>query len=127
MRRVTVGAGANPRTNLRALVDAAIVLARGGVVAVSTDTLYGLAVDPQSPAAIARLMAVKGRSGERAIALMGADMAQVVDDLGPLPPVAQKLARSYWPGPLTLLVPRPARCRPCSPAAVLSSGCACRT
>src|SRR5256885_16675341 len=78
MRRVTVGGFADPRTNLRALVDAVIVIARGGVVAVSTDTLYGLAVDPQSPAAIARLMAVKGRSAERAIALIGADLTQVV-------------------------------------------------
>jgi len=112
MRRATVRTGADPRANLRALVDAVIVLARGGVVAVSTDTLYGLAVDPQSPAAIARLIAVKGRSGERAIALIGADMAQVVDDLGALPSVAQKLARTYWPGPLTLLVPRPASMPP---------------
>jgi len=112
MRRVTVGAGADPRTNLRALVDAVIVLARGGIVAVSTDTVYGLAVDPQSPAAIARLITVKGRSGDQAIALISADMAQVVDDLGALPPVAQKLARRYWPGPLTLLVPRPASMPP---------------
>jgi L-threonylcarbamoyladenylate synthase len=112
MRRVTVGAGADPRTNLRALVDAVIVLARGGIVAVSTDTLYALAVDPQSPAAIARLRTVKGRSGDQAIALIGADMVQVVDDLGALPPVAQKLARRYWPGPLTLLVPRPASMPP---------------
>jgi L-threonylcarbamoyladenylate synthase len=106
MRRVTLGT--NFQANLRALVDAVIVLARGGIVAIPTDTLYGLAVDPLSPAALSRLMTVKGRPTERAVALIGADMAQVVRDLGVLPTAAQKLASAYWPGPLTLLVPRPA-------------------
>jgi L-threonylcarbamoyladenylate synthase len=106
MRRVTLGA--DFKANFRALIDAVIVLARGGIVAIPTDTLYGLAVDPLSSAAIARLMAVKGRPTERAIALIGADADQVVRDLGTLPPVAQKLASAFWPGPLTLLVPRPA-------------------
>ncbi len=105
MRRVTLGADA--QANLRAFIDAVIVLARGGVVAIPTDTLYGLAADPTSLAAIDRLMTVKGRSAERAIALVGADLAQVVEDLGALPPLAQTLASRYWPGPLTLLVPRP--------------------
>jgi len=106
MRRIALSA--DVRANFRALVDAVIVLARGGIVAIPTDTLYGLAVDPLSPAAIARLMAVKGRSATQAIALIGADTAQVVADIGALPPVAEKLASRYWPGPLTLLVPRPA-------------------
>ena len=106
MRRVTLGS--DRLANLRAFIDAVIVLARGGVVAIPTDTLYGLAADPRSSQAIARLMAVKGRQAERAIALIGADITQVVNDLGTLPPAAQKLASAYWPGPLTLLVPRPA-------------------
>ena len=106
MRRVTLGT--DFKANFRAFLDAVIVLARGGIVAIPTDTLYGLAIDPLSPAALARLMTAKGRPTERAIALIGADMAQVVRDLGVLPTVAQKLASAYWPGPLTLLVPRPA-------------------
>src|SRR5215467_14852026 len=106
MRRVTLGT--DFKVNSRALIDAVIVLARGGIVAIPTDTLYGLAVDPLSPTALARLMTVKGRPSERAVALIAADMAQVVADLGALPPVAQRLASVYWPGPLTLLVPRPA-------------------
>ena len=106
MRRVTLSA--NFTANFRALIDAVIVLARGGIVAIPTDTLYALAVDPLSSTAIARLMAVKGRPTERAIALIGADAEQVVRDLGELPMMAQKLASTFWPGPLTLLVPRPA-------------------
>jgi L-threonylcarbamoyladenylate synthase len=105
MRRVTVGA--DLKANFRGFIDAVIVLARGGIVAIPTDTLYGLAVDSRSAAALARLMTAKGRPSERAVALIAADMAQVVADLGVLPPVAQKLASAYWPGPLTLLVPRP--------------------
>ena len=105
MRRAKLSA--DFRANFRALIDAVIVLARGGIVAIPTDTLYGLAVDPLAPAAIARVMAVKGRPTDRAIALIAADIDQVVADLGVLPPVAQRLASRYWPGPLTLLVPRP--------------------
>jgi len=105
MRRVFVDAEAPQRD---ALLEAAKWIRQGGVVAIPTDTLYGLAVDPLSRQAIDRLMAVKGRSRERAIALIGADIGQVVSDLGVLPPVAQRLASAYWPGPLTLLVPRPA-------------------
>ena len=105
MRRVTLGSDRG--ANLRALIDAVIVLARGGVVAIPTDTLYGLAADPLSPAAIARLMAVKERPAERAVALIAADLAQVAADLGELPPLARKLASTFWPGPLTLLVRRP--------------------
>jgi L-threonylcarbamoyladenylate synthase len=96
MRRVT------------SLADAAGVIRHGGVVAIPTDTLYGLAVDPFSPAAIARLFAVKGRSAERAVALIAADLEQVVAQIGVLPAQAQRLASAYWPGPLTLLLPRPA-------------------
>ena len=72
-----------------------------------TDTLYGLAADPFSLAAVSRLFAVKGRAADRAVALVAADIAQVIAQLGGLPPVARKLAMAYWPGPLTLLVTRP--------------------
>src|SRR4051812_1465158 len=93
---------------LTSLQAAAEVIRRGGVVAIPTDTLYGLAVDPFSSEAIARLFAVKGRTAERAVALIAADVDQVVDQIGVLPASAQRLASEYWPGPLTLLLPRPA-------------------
>ena len=105
MRRVTIG-GDRP-ANLMAIADAAAVIRAGGVVAIPTDTLYGLAVDPFSPAAITRLFEVKGRSAARAVALVAADVEQVTTQLGALPPMAQRLAAKYWPGPLTLLVARP--------------------
>ena len=96
MRRVT------------SVADAAAAIRGGGVVAIPTDTLYGLAADPFSPAAITRLFAVKGRSAGRAVALIAADLDQVVAQVGPLPATARRLASAYWPGPLTMLLARPA-------------------
>ena len=105
MRRIAIGG--DPSANLAAVADALAVISRGGVVAIPTDTLYGLAVDPFSTAAISRLFAVKGRADARAVALIAADVEQVTAQLGALPPVAQRLAAAYWPGPLTMLLARP--------------------
>jgi L-threonylcarbamoyladenylate synthase len=106
MRRVTPRG--DPQARLTALADAVSVIHRGGIVAIPTDTLYGLAVDPFSSTAVSRLFAAKGRAGERAVALVAADVEQVVRQLGELPEAARRLASRYWPGPLTLLLDRPA-------------------
>ena len=87
------------------LERAASVIRSGGVVAVPTDTLYALAVDPLNADAVARLFALKGRQRERALPLMAADVTQVEGALGRLPHLAGRLAAAFWPGPLTLLVP----------------------
>jgi L-threonylcarbamoyladenylate synthase len=86
---------------------AADVVRSGGVVAMPTDTLYGLAVDPFNVEAVHRLYALKGRDAEHAIPLVAADLAQVVEQLGALSPLASSLAERFWPGPLTLLMPAP--------------------
>ena len=106
MRRVAIDAH---RPAAALLLDAAALIRAGGVVAIPTDTLYGLAADPLSAAAVERVFAVKGRSGERALPLVAADVRQIEEQLGRLPPVAHRLASVYWPGPLTLLVARPSR------------------
>jgi L-threonylcarbamoyladenylate synthase len=104
MRRAVIDPE-RPSTDV--IAEAAAIIAGGGVVAVPTDTLYGLAVDPTSVAALARLFAVKGRSADRAIALVAADVAQVAEHFGVLPPAALRLAVRYWPGPLTIVLRRP--------------------
>jgi L-threonylcarbamoyladenylate synthase len=104
MRRVAVDAR---QPEAAALAEAATILLAGGVVAMPTDTLYGLAADPFSVAAVARVFSVKGRSAERAMPLVAADLDQIVTQIGPLPELARRLAMTYWPGPLTLLVARP--------------------
>ena len=91
-----------------AVSEAARVICSGGVVALPTDTLYGLAVDPFCEDAVARVFAAKGRSAERALPLIGADADQIEQALGALPPLARTLARRFWPGPLTLLLEAPA-------------------
>jgi L-threonylcarbamoyladenylate synthase len=101
MRRVFVDPGAPQRD---ALQEAATWIRRGGVIALPTDTLYGLAADPFRAEAVARVCAVKGRDAARALPLIAADTAQVIAHFGPLSPVAASLAARFWPGPLTLLV-----------------------
>ena len=91
-----------------ALLERAEAIIRGGgIVALPTDTLYGLAVDPWNGEAVRRLLAVKRRPAERALPLIASDVAQVVSCLGELPPLASALARRFWPGALTLLVEAP--------------------
>ena len=104
MRRVFV----DPESPQRdAIQEAAKWILNGGVVALPTDTLYGLAADPFSAVGVARVFAVKGRAADRALPLIAADAAQVVEHLGHLPPAGQRLAERFWPGPLTLLVTAP--------------------
>ncbi|HEX3645125.1 MAG TPA: L-threonylcarbamoyladenylate synthase [Vicinamibacterales bacterium] len=102
MRRVFVDPGSPQRD---AIEEAGKWIRNGGLVALPTDTLYGLAADPFSAAAIARVFAVKGRAAERALPLIAADAAQVTAQLGRLPAAGQRMAERFWPGPLTLLVP----------------------
>src|SRR6185295_8601369 len=104
MRRVFVDPGAPQRD---AIQEAATWIRNGGVVAIPTDTLYGLACDPFSADAVARVFAVKGRAAERALPLIAADAAQVAAHLGRLSATAERLAGRFWPGPLTLILPAP--------------------
>lgn len=104
MRRVYVDP-ASPQRD--AIEEAATWISRGGVVAIPTDTLYGLAVDPFSADAVARLFAVKGRAADHALPLIAADLEQVALSIGALTAVGRLLAERYWPGPLTLLVAAP--------------------
>jgi L-threonylcarbamoyladenylate synthase len=105
MRRVFVDAGAPQRD---ALQEAAKWIRNGGLVALPTDTLYGLAADPFRGDAVRRLFAAKGRGASQAVPLIAADVEQIAAHLGTLSAAAHHLASRFWPGPLTLLVPAPA-------------------
>jgi L-threonylcarbamoyladenylate synthase len=86
------------------LETAVAVLEAGGIVAYPTDTLYGLAVDPRNDAAVGRLFDLKGRNMASAIPLIAAniDQARAAGGFGAL---EERLARAFWPGPLTIVVP----------------------
>jgi L-threonylcarbamoyladenylate synthase len=83
---------------------AADILRRGGIVAYPTDTLYGLAVDPRQAGAVDRLFAVKARDRSAAVALIAADLRQA-QEAGTFGAGELTLARAFWPGPLTIVVP----------------------
>jgi L-threonylcarbamoyladenylate synthase len=96
--------------------EAIRVLRDGGIVALPTDTVYGLAAWLETPGGIERLFEAKGRSADRAIAVLLADAAQA-ETLAVLTPAARRLAEAFWPGGLTLvLAQRPDR--PALPAAL---------
>jgi len=85
--------------------EAVRVLAAGGLVAIPTDTVYGIAVALTTPGGIERLFAAKSRPPDKAIALLLADVEQA-REIGDLSPAAEALGRAFWPGGLTLVVRR---------------------
>ena len=88
------------------------VLKQGGVVALPTDTLYGLAADVFNEAALLRVFDLKGRPAELALPVLVADVAQVEKVTRDFPPVARRLAEAFWPGSLTLVLSKAAALSP---------------
>lgn len=89
---------------LEVVREAVNALSAGLVVAFPTDTLYGLAVDPRNAHAVERLYAVKGRGFDQPLPLIACDDTQVAQQAGTLTPLARRLAREFWPGPLALVL-----------------------
>lgn len=93
-------------TDTSAYSAALEILSQGGLVAFPTDTVYGLAADIHSPAGIARLYEAKTRSSNKAIAVLLAEVDQLNLLTPGLTPSAERLAARFWPGALTLVVPK---------------------
>lgn len=83
---------------------AAEVLLRGGVVALPTETFYGLAADASNPEALLRVNRLKGKPDDSAHLLLVADAAQVLGVAAALPAAFATLTELFWPGPLTLVI-----------------------
>jgi L-threonylcarbamoyladenylate synthase len=91
-------------------VDRALaVLRRGGLVAIPTETVYGLAGDASNPDAVRKIFAVKGRPSNHPLIVHIAAADHLGDWATAIPDSAAVLADACWPGPLTLLVPRGVR------------------
>ena len=91
------------------LRDAAEIVRWGGLVVYPTDTLYGLGTNALHPAAVNRLLGVKGRSAARGLPVLLADPEAATELVAQWPPVAADLAARFWPGALTLVLPRSAQ------------------
>ncbi|MDB5911487.1 MAG: hypothetical protein JWP22_162 [Ramlibacter sp.] len=89
-----------------AVARAAQVLASGGLVAFPTETVYGLGADAGSDAAVAGIFAAKGRPSDHPLIVHVPDAQAASRFAAAIPPVAQKLMDAFWPGPLTLILPR---------------------
>lgn len=93
-----------------AIADAAHILRRGGLVAFPTETVYGLGANARDGEAVARLFEVKGRPRINPLIVHVRDQA-AAEALAELTTPARELAKRFWPGPLTLVLPRRATAR----------------
>lgn len=89
-----------------AIAQAAAIIRRGGVVAMPTETVYGLAGDARNPHAVQAIFTAKGRPATDPLIVHVADYAQLVGVVGQLPATFALLSEAFWPGPLTMLVPK---------------------
>lgn len=88
------------------VAEAAEVLRRGGLVAFPTETVYGLGAHALDPAAVERIYRAKGRPAYNPLIVHVADVEQARGLSSAWPDAADRLAERFWPGPLTLVVPR---------------------
>ena len=95
-----------PGTDPQAIDDAARCIQAGGLVGFPTETVYGLGADASSDAAVAGIFAAKGRPANHPLIVHVADAAQVNDYASSVPPFAARLMQAFWPGPLTVILPR---------------------
>ena len=79
------------------------ILRRGGVVALPTDTIYGLAADIYNEDAISKIFAIKGRSNTKALPVLVGHLDQVDQLTSNIPEIGKILMHKFWPGPLTIL------------------------
>ena len=94
--------GADPQ----AVEAAAERLAAGELVAFPTETVYGLGARADDDAAVAKIFAAKGRPSEHPLIVHVSDASQARRFASAWPPLAERLAQAFWPGPLTLILPR---------------------
>jgi L-threonylcarbamoyladenylate synthase len=91
-----------------AIARAAGVIRAGGLVAFPTETVYGLGANALDAAAVARIFAAKGRPATNPLIVHVADESQIERVAAAWPEAAHKLAAAFWPGPLTVVVPKAA-------------------
>lgn len=86
--------------------EAAAFLKKGGLVVFPTETVYGLGASAFNPVACARIFSAKGRPSDNPLIVHVANESQLAEVAGDLPADALKLKKAFWPGPLSLIVPK---------------------
>lgn len=92
----------------KSILAAAGLIRRGGLVAFPTETVYGLGANALQGEAVARIFTAKGRPANNPLIVHVAGTEQVAEVTAAIPEIAFKLMRSFWPGPLSLVLPRSA-------------------
>ena len=93
-------------THPEAIALACEVIRSGGLIAFPTDTLYGLGCDPHLPTALQQIYAAKGRSASKAIPVLISRADQLESLVSGLPEQSTRLMERWWPGALTLVLPK---------------------
>ena len=116
---------ANMKTPALSVEAAADALAAGQLVAFPTETVYGLGADACSDAAVAQIFAAKGRPADHPLIVHVAQAADAQHFVAQTPDFAEKLMAAFWPGPLTLILPRKAGMAAASAGGQASIGLRC--
>jgi L-threonylcarbamoyladenylate synthase len=95
-------------SNKETIAEAARRIKAGELVAFPTETVYGLGADASSDAAVAKIFAAKGRPADHPLIVHVAEARLVHDYASSVPPFAARLMKAFWPGPLTVILPRKA-------------------
>lgn len=88
------------------LPQAAEIIRRGGLVGIPTETVYGLGANGLDPKAVSRIFKAKGRPQDNPLILHITDVSWLERYCKEIPLTAYKLAEAYWPGPMTMILPR---------------------
>ena len=97
-----------PGSDPQAIAQAARQIQAGALVGFPTETVYGLGADASSDQAVGKIFAAKGRPADHPLIVHVADAGQVSHYASSVPPFASRLMQAFWPGPLTVILPRKA-------------------
>ena len=95
-----------PETDENAVKTAAALIRQGEVVGMPTETVYGLAANALDGEAVKKIFLAKGRPQDNPLIVHIADFDQIYDLCPSVPPQAKQLAEAFWPGPMTMIVPK---------------------
>ena len=96
----------HPESDPNSVRDAAAILRRGGLLGIPTETVYGLGADALNEDAVSRIFLAKGRPQDNPLIIHVPDASWLESYCRDVPPAAYRLAERFWPGPLTMILPR---------------------